>query len=348
MNRFRGAGKPAVRFTMSESSVLDSIVQAQAQAQEAQAEVAEEAQVEDEAQEDEAPPADERQLNTLLRKAEAAFTKGNKGLLLSRVECGKWCHAVYVLRQEQGHKDRSFTSQLIFNRLAVHADSKRECDANELAKMFQAIMLLSQGDAAWKGLTVGKLTDLLPLVSRVDGTELYSIFDIAKAEQAKALFTWACGDGINKPSREDIHNRVLELTDPAKYAVKVEKDAAKEAEKAAAKEAGAEASEDEDQEAPTNLIDTEARPAAPDWKDVPDGMTALFQEGCKQQPGKSADMMCDFAKQFVWTTAMIKGLLDGIANSKDGERAEQALQELVDAIAEEYSIFPASELAEAA
>jgi hypothetical protein len=27
--------------------------------------------------------------------------------LLSRVECGKWCHAVYVLRAGQNHKDRS-------------------------------------------------------------------------------------------------------------------------------------------------------------------------------------------------------------------------------------------------
>jgi hypothetical protein len=340
---------------MSESSVLDSIVQAHeafaaADATQEASKIAVAPEVEEDAQDEEAPPADERQLNTLLRKAEAAFTKGNKGLLLSRVECGKWCHAVYVLRQEQGHKDRSFTSQLIFNRLAVHADSKRECDANELAKMFQTIMLLSQGDAAWKGLTVGKLTDLLPLVSRVDGTELYSIFDIAKAEQAKALFAWACGDGINKPSREDIHNRVLELTDPAKYAAKVEKDAAKEAEKAAAKAAGAEVSEDEDEgtEAPTNLIDTQARPAAPDWKDVPEGMVALYKEACKQAPGHTGDLLCQFAKELVWTSAMVKGLLAGIASSKDGESAENALQELVDAIAEEYSIFPASELADAA
>jgi hypothetical protein len=59
---------------------------------------------------EEAPKQDEKALNTLLRKAESAFTRDNKGLLLSRVECGKWCYAIYVLRQEQGHKDRSFTS----------------------------------------------------------------------------------------------------------------------------------------------------------------------------------------------------------------------------------------------
>jgi hypothetical protein len=339
---------------MSESSVLDSIVQAHealdtADATQEASKIAVAPEVEEEAQEEEAPPADERQLNTLLRKAEAAFTKGNKGLLLSRVECGKWCHAVYVLRTEQGHKDRSFTSQLIFNRLAVHADSKRECDASELAKMYHVVTLLSEGDG-WNSLTVGKVLDLLPLVSRVDGAELYSIFKADRAEQAKALFAWACGDGIDRPSREDIHNRVLELTDPAKYAAKVEKDAAKEAEKAAAKAAGAEAPEDEEekQEAPTNLIDTQARPAAPDWKDVPEGMVALYREACKQAPGHAGDLLCQFAKELVWTSAMVKGLLAGIANSKDAESAVQALQVLVDDIGEEYSIYPDSELAEAA
>jgi hypothetical protein len=335
---------------MSESSVLDTIVQAQAQAQEAQAEVEEEAQAQDEAQEEEALPVDQRQLNTLLRKAEAAFTKGNKGLLLSRVECGKWCHAVYVQRQEQGHKDRSFTSQLIFNRLAVHADSKCECDASEFAKMYKAIEHLADGDA-WKALTVGKLYDILPLVARIDGTENYAIFKADRAEQAKALFAWACGDGINKPSREDIHNRVLELADPAKHAERVEKEAKKEADKAAAKEEGAEASEDEDkdgQEVPGNLINTEARPAAPDWKDVPEGMVALYREACKQAPGHAGDLLCQFAKELVWTSAMVKGLLAGIANSKDAESAVQALQVLVDDIGEEYSIYPESELAEAA
>jgi hypothetical protein len=187
------------------------------------------------------------------------------------------------------------------------------------------------------------------LTRRVEGTEEYSIFDVAKTEQAKALFTWACGDGLKRPSRQDIDARVLELVNPAKYA---EKQAEKEQRKASESEsAGADNSAEEEQapEAPKNLIATEVqtRPA-PDWKDVPDGMAALFQEGCKQQPGHSSDMMRDFAKQFVWTSAMAKGLIAGIADSKDGEAAEKALQTLVDAIAEEYSIFQAAELAEAA
>jgi len=41
----------------------------------------------------------------------------------------------------------------------------------------------------------------------------------------------------------------------------------------------------EAQEAPDKLIPTETRTQpAPNWKDVPDGMVALFLEGCEQQP----------------------------------------------------------------
>jgi hypothetical protein len=246
---------------------------------------------------------------------------------------------------EQGHKDRSFSSQLIFNRLAIHADSKRECDGSELARLFKTVELLADGDN-WKCLSLGKLIDLKGLTRRVEGTEEYSIFDVAKTEQAKALFTWACGDGLKRPSRQDIDARVLELVNPAKYAEKQAEKERKEGEKESAEKG---AKENDAPEAPENLIATEVqtRPA-PDWKDVPDGMAALFQEGCKQQPGHSSDMMRDFAKQFVWTSAMVKGLIAGIADSKDGEAAEKALQTLVDAISEEYSIFPAAELAEAA
>jgi hypothetical protein len=298
-------------------------------------------------EEEQAPEQDEKQLNALLRKAESAFTKGNKGLLLSRVECGKWCHAIYTLRLEQGHKDRSFTSQLIFNRLAVHADSKHECDGSELAKYFKTVELLQEGEN-WKALTLGKLHALSSMIARTEGSEEYGVFDAAKTEQAKALFTWGCGDGLKRPSRDDIRDRVLELVNPAKYAEKQAERERKAAE-TSNKDASAKQEDEEAPEAPKNLIPTEtATRPAPNWKDVPDGMAALFQEGCKQQPGHSSDMMRDFAKQFVWTSAMAKGLIAGIADSKDGEAAEKALQTLVDAIAEEYSIFPATELAEAA
>jgi hypothetical protein len=139
---------------------------------------------------------------------------------------------------------------------------------------------------------------------------------------------------------------VLELVNPAKYAEKQAEKERKASEKASAEDT---AEEKEAPEAPMNLIptDTATRPA-PNWKDVPDGMAALYQEGCKQQPGHSSDMMRDFAKQFVWTSAMVKGLIAGIGDSKDGEAAEKALQTIVDEIAEEYSIFAAAEVAEAA
>ena len=65
---------------------------------------------------------------------------------------------------------------------------------------------------SWKALTLGKLTDMLSLVTRVEGTEDYVIFNADRMEEAKALFVWACGNWISKPSREDFHNRVMELT----------------------------------------------------------------------------------------------------------------------------------------
>jgi hypothetical protein len=46
-------------------------------------------------------------------------------------------------------------------------------------------------------------------------------------------------------------------------------------------------------------------------------MAALFHEGCKQQPGHSAEMKRNFGKQFVWTAAMVK-----VADSEDGEQAD--------------------------
>ena len=292
---------------------------------------------------DAAAEQDERKLNALLRKAEAAFCKGNKSLLLSRVECGKWCHEIYVLRQEQGYKDRGFTKTLIFNRLAVHADHKRECDGDEMALLYKTVEMLEKA-SNWKALTIGKVAELSKLVSRVEGTELYSVFDLAKTEQCKELFAWACGEGLKRPSIADIAAKVLELKDPKKYAEKQKEQEAKQAAKpedAAAEDAD---EKEEDTPAPENLIKTDAaRPAAPDWKDVPDGMVALYKEGTKQQPGHQADMMRDFAKQFVWTDAMVKGLIDGIANSKDAESAQQAMQMMVNVIGEEYSLYPDSE-----
>ena len=340
----------------------------------------------DELDGDEEPDAeqqDERKLNALLRKAEKAFCKGNKGLLLSRVECGKWCHEIYTLRLTEGKKDRGFTSTIIFNRLVVHADSKRECDASEMALMYKCVQLFAT-EHNWKSLTIGKLYDMKKLVQRVDGTETYGPFDVAKAEECKALFAWACGEGLKQPSREDIQSRVLELIDPKRYVEKQAEKSAKEAEKKAdAAQDAASEEEEEETPAPENLISTDAaRPAAPDWKDVPEGMsaqyneamrqapqememvrealvaklaklpvtdvigwmTAFFQEGCKRNVGKAHEMLAGFAKQLVWTNAMVKGLLDGLADSQDADSAQEALQTIVDTIGEEYGIYPQSEL----
>jgi hypothetical protein len=338
----------------------------------------------------------EKQFESLLRKAERAFVKGNRGMLLSRVECGKHCHECYALRVQQGHKNRGFTSQIIFNRLAVHADSKADCDASQLAQMFKAVEILCP-EERWKAmaklpihpLTIGKLEDLSKLITRMEGTELYHCFDSARLDDAKALFQWACGDGINKPSRQDIAARVLELKDPEKFAAKQEeKRKAEEARKAAEAKGETVAEEDEadEPEPPKNLIATEpdkSRPA-PNWKDVPDGMASLmnegrkqepgkvgemrahfveklaaltvkdaaewmlgfFHEGCKRNPGKSHEIVREFAKLVHWTAPTIKGLVAGIGDAKDG--GETQLQTLSDTIASEYSLYPSDEVEAAA
>ena len=276
----------------------------------------------DGADEDETPDADEKQLNVFLRKAEKVFCKGKKVEVLSRVECGKWCNEIYVLRDGL---DRDFTSTLIFNRLAVHADSQRECNATELAHIYKCVELLCDAER-WKAmakqmphpLTIGKLLQLKKLVRRVDGTEVYGVFDTAKAEQAKALFVWACGDGlVKKPALKDVENRVNELLDPVKYAQVQEQKKAEAAKAAEGKDAKAEdADEQEETPAPENLISTDAaRPAAPDWKDVPDGMSAQYNEAMRQAPQEMAmvreQLMAKLAKLPVadvigWMTAFFK------------------------------------------
>jgi hypothetical protein len=105
--------------------------------------------------------------------------------------------------------------------------------------------------------------------------------------------------------------------------VNLERQAANEAAKA--DEQAAE--KEPEPEGPENLMPTETRTRPQDLWDIPDVMAALFQEGCKQVPGHSADMMRDFARQFVWTAAMVKGLIASMAESRDGEDAEATLQE---------------------
>jgi hypothetical protein len=391
-------------YTMPELNPLDAVLQQTVAAQEAARQEAapdEDEGQEDEGQEEKQEAQDDKQLNILLRKCENAFTKGNKGLLLSRVECGKWSHAVYEFRASLGLKDRSHSSTLIFNRLAVHADSPRECNATELAKMYQVVNTLCTPER-WKAmsklpkhpLTIGKLTDMLPLVTgpgdlvkagTYAGKEVYTIFNPERTEEAKALFVWACGDGLSAPSREDIHNRVMELTDPKKYAEKLEKDKKAAEEKDASKDAEKDAEEEDEPEAPDNLISTEvqSRPM-PNWKDIGENMASLADEARKQEPdrfgevrdgfaekigkltpndaaawmgaffhhgakrnvGKAHEIVMEFAKQFVWTSAMVKGLLEGIAHSKDAEAADKAMQTIVDTIADEYGVYPSQEVEE--
>jgi hypothetical protein len=190
--------------------------------------------------------------------------------------------------------------------------------------MYQTVQLLATG-ADWARLDIGRLLALRTLIVRVPDTEEYRIFKAEKETAAREIFAWACGDGLKKPSIAEIRDRVLALVNPEEYA---EKQAGKEANaKNDTDSAKKESAEDgKEAPAPDNLIATESR-AKPDWKDVPDGMAALFHEGCKQQPGHASDMMRHFAKRFLCTAAMVKGLMVSIADSKDGERTEAIAEE---------------------
>jgi hypothetical protein len=253
---------------------------------------------------------DEKLFQIALKKAIKAYCKGNKGLLLSRIEAGKYCHECFVIRQENGYKDRKLTGQIIFTALAIEADTRGDCDPNLLARMYQTVQILCGADQ-WKAmckldhhpLTVGKLEDLSTLITRVDPTELYSIFDPKRLDDAKALFTWACGDGLKKVSRREIADKVQELKDPTKFAAKQEERKAEEAKKAKAKEQGDEVDEDEEEEkdtpTPKNFIATQpdkSRPA-PNWKDVGEGMGSLLNEGMKQEPTKTGEIRGQFLEQ---------------------------------------------------
>jgi hypothetical protein len=343
------------------SSDLDAVL-ARTMSPHAEEEKEEEQAQEEAAKEQEQEDKEEKAFNVALKKAVKAFIKGNKGLLIARVECGKYCHEAFTVRAADGNKDRKLTSQIIFNQLAPYADSRGDCDPNLLAKMYKTVDLLC-GEERWKAickmdkhpLTVGKLEDLATLIVRVEPSECYTVFDKAKLDDAKALFDWACGDGMNIRSRKDIAGRVQELKDPAKYAQKQAEKAAEEAKAKAKEDAEADGEEPEEEEEkevtpPKNMIATQpdkTRPA-PNGKDVPDGMAALLKEGNKQEPGHMADMLKQFAEQFVWTAPMVKGLLDGIVDSKDAAAGERAMQLIVDTIGEEYSIYPQSEMEDAA
>jgi hypothetical protein len=315
----------------------------------------------------------------LLDKLVNLFVAGSRKLLANRVECGKLAHEFFVERFKGGYKDRKFSAAIVFNRLAVHASSSREADGSELAQMYQTVQLLAVG-ADWARLDVGRLLALRTLVVRVPDCEEYRVFDSSKESQAREAFQWACGDGLKKPSIEEIRQRVLALVDPQKHA---EAQKAKDAKDAQTTDEPASKDKAPETPAPENLISTDAaRPAAPDWKDVPDGMsaqyneamrqapqememvreqlvaklsklpvadvvgwmTAFFQEGCKRNAGKSHEMLAGFAKQLVWTNPMVKGLIDGIADSKDADSAQEAMQTIVDTLDDEYGIYPQSEV----
>jgi hypothetical protein len=182
-----------------------------------------------------AEKAQEREQTKLIQKAVAAFRKGAKSLLCSRVEAGRWCAEFFQWRAAHGFKDRAFSARLLFNALAVHADSERESDPNELAKLYHTVQLLAPRaadgapDDCWKdsGLTVGKLQALSSLIFRANETETYAVLIREKESDARALFLLACEEWDNRIGKDELTGRVLSITNPEKAKEREERKAEK-------------------------------------------------------------------------------------------------------------------------
>jgi hypothetical protein len=330
---------------MSQVNTLSTVLEATSAALQVseQEQAPEQEAPEQEEEQDEREIAAERTARGYLRKAVHCLKQERVTKVLYRVLAGYWLYRMFSERATNGHK-RKDTARIAVSALALETEgeSREDYDPDKLMRAYQVCALLggvNPEDKAqrktWTGASWGHLRILGTILQRPNDTEEWTIVPTVDGEKARALFGNACKQDKDRMGLETLQsavNGLLGKPEPVK-----EEGAKEETESTKAPEA------------PVNLIptDPQTRPA-PDWKDVPDGMAALFQEGAKQQPGHTSDMMRDFAKQFVWTSAMVKGLIAGIADSKDGEAAEKALQTLVDAIAEEYSIFPAAELAEAA
>src|SRR5262249_46099552 len=165
--------------TMSEINTNVASAEAEtvhAQEQVAQAEARQEATAQAEAIDAQEARALEKESARIIRQAVAAFRKGTRGLLVSRVEAGRHCADFFSWRRDHGFKDRDFSTKLLFNALAVYADSAAECNPNTLAKLHHTVHLLAPRteagavDDCWKdsGLTVSKLEALSGLTFRAE------------------------------------------------------------------------------------------------------------------------------------------------------------------------------------
>jgi hypothetical protein len=176
---------------------------------------------------DEAPPVQDESAAKFMQRATAAFRRGNNALLMSRVECGFWCHEYYSWRHSHGFKDRGSSTELLASAMAPFAENSRDVRPADFARYYGIASTLGTVKVSSKGkitgigdgLTLGKLEALSPLIQRPEGTETYALyFAPEKADERKAaaqLWQDANADGKERVSLEELGKRVAYLRDPA-------------------------------------------------------------------------------------------------------------------------------------
>jgi hypothetical protein len=241
----------------------------------------------------------------LVRRAGQALAKGDRGLLLSRLECGLWCHRYYAARLAAGIRDRNDTTKLLTGGLAPYAHSSREVRPAGFARYYGiasvlAPEILASTDHADKGIgsalaklipdgmSIAKLEALSPLVIRPDGTECYALFcspdDKEKSAAARALWTVAGGVGKERVSADELSDRVLALRDPEAHAKK-RAAAAQES-----KDGQAGATESKDEPRATTADDTEGDNPA-DQRGAVSGN--LLKSAAEATPGNLAESLAE-------------------------------------------------------
>jgi hypothetical protein len=218
------------------------------------------------------PPADPAEL---VERAVNAFRKGNRDLLVSRLETGLYCHLYYAA----GFTTRAQSTRFLAAALAPHAEGRRGRDANPagLARLWGCAECLGgltapdlAGGAALGALTLGRLEALSSLVLRPEGSEEYRLFsDDAEKQQAARALWGAAYEG--RVGLGELADRVLALRDPEKHAAKHGPDAEGPTTPAPA---GAENPADQRGTVSGNLLNPETAYTAPDAAELAAGILA--------------------------------------------------------------------------
>ncbi|HEX5271190.1 MAG TPA: hypothetical protein VFW33_11905, partial [Gemmataceae bacterium] len=171
------------------------------------------------------PPSPTGAQAEFVARAVAAFQRGSRCLMLSRLETGYWCYRYFVACLESG-ANRLATSRFLAAQLAPWAGSQRDGDPNTLARFWRVAHILggvsaddlTEGRAASQvgELSIGKMEVLSVLVIRPEGTEEGRFFSDDPDKQAAAKALWKLTiNGKSGITVKELARRVEALRDLA-------------------------------------------------------------------------------------------------------------------------------------